>query len=570
MRTMWLLGLGLVGLLAGGCSSSGSTDPGQPVDEDPANNPFLGDTSPTGKSDTAYQNPDGREVEVDLEADIEAPSYKLADGPADLGQFAMTYLRKQGEFYLESLAEDATSNVRVEWQIDGTWKTAAEASADPAEKKTHWRIRGVNAVLLHSASTGVTEGKVFTAPVPKKPYSIMTDAGETCGEVGGHIGLSQSTYWYLWEPDKSGCKADMQDLKITVSKLLPSAKTVYPEFDKLVEDGRVTAVILFGQIGDGAITESDPGMSGMRQMSSWLKQAGFNEATAPLGKRFVKKIGQADFEIDLYSPNEFSGLSDYSHFDNFQKALSEHEIVVYDGHSMLGASDFWSRPSYPDFYQIFLYGGCLGYEYYLTPILKGKGGWSKLDIMSSVVEVSANANQFAGPVLAKIAWALDHGYQASWRDMLVDVRNRVGDSTFGVSGVRDNCFSPGGSLCNPAPDPGTSTRYESTAPVAIPDNTPAGVTSTIEVTDKLTAASVTLELDVTHTWVGDLKIVLKHGDKSVDIWKQAGGSKHDIQQSFTLPALQGSDISGAWTLQVADVASSDTGTLNKWAIVVGK
>ena len=37
---------------------------------------------------------------------------------------------------------------------------------------------------------------------------------------------------------------------------------------------------------------------------------------------------------------DFEGLGDYGHFDNFQKAISEHEIVVYDGHSMLGASDF--------------------------------------------------------------------------------------------------------------------------------------------------------------------------------------------------------------------------------------
>jgi len=28
------------------------------------------------------------------------------------------------------------------------------------------------------------------------------------------------------------------------------------------------------------------------------------------------------------------------------------------------------------------------------------------------------------------------------------VRRNVGDSTFGVSGVRDNCFTPSGSRCN--------------------------------------------------------------------------------------------------------------------------
>ncbi|MBI5535172.1 MAG: proprotein convertase P-domain-containing protein [Deltaproteobacteria bacterium] len=567
MRSWRLLGLGLMALMVGACSSG--TDETQPTEtEDPGVNPFLEDQSGQGKSDTAYLNPDGREVEVDLEADIEASSYQLKEGPADLGQFALTYLRKRGEFYLESLAEDATSSSRVEWLENGSWVTYAQATAK--DKLKHWRIRGVNAVLLNSAATGVKEGTEFTAKVPVRPYAVMQEAGETCGEVGGHISLSQSVYWYLWDPDKEGCKVAMQDLKVTVSKILPSAKTVYPEFDKLVADGRVTAVVLFGQIGDGAITDSDPGMRGFRQMGTWLKQSGFKEATAPLGKRFVKKIGQVDFEIDLYSPYEFSGLSDYSHFNNFQKALSEHEIVAYDGHSMLGASDFWSKPEYPKFYQIFLYGGCLGYEYYVKPILDGKGGWENLDLMSSVVEVSAGANEFAGPVLAKIAWALDHGYQAPWRDLLVGVRQRVGDSTFGVSGVRDNCFSPGGSLCGPQPDPGTSSKYESTTAVDIPDNKPEGVTSTIEVSDSLTAKTVTLDLNVTHTWVGDLQITLQHGDASAVVWDKAGGSKRDIQQSITLSQFADKDIKGTWTLKVVDTAAQDSGKLNSWAITVTK
>jgi hypothetical protein len=153
-------------------------------------------------------------------------------------------------------------------------------------------------------------------------------------------------------------------------------------------------------------------------------------------------------QMDLYSPREFSGLEDYAHFDNWQKAIAEHEIVVWDGHSMLGASDFWTRPKYPSFYQIFLYGGCLGYEYYVRPIFEGKGSsWAKVDIMSSVVEVSASANEFAAPALAKIVWALDHGNRASWRNILLKVRDSVGDSTFGVSGVRDNCYTPTGSRC---------------------------------------------------------------------------------------------------------------------------
>jgi hypothetical protein len=227
--------------------------------------------------------------------------------------------------------------------------------------------------------------------------------------------------------------------------MFADAYQTYPEFDQLVDDGKVTAVVLFGQIGDGPIDDSEVGVVNMRKMSLWLEQAGFGERSAPVGRRLSKHIGEVEFEIDLYAPTDFSGLSDIDNFDNFQRAISEHEIIVYDGHSMLGASDFWSRPTYPSFYQIFIYGGCLGYEYYVRPILAGKGGsWDNLDLVSSTIEVSADANEIAGPVFAQIASALEHGYDASWRDLLVGIRNRVGDSTFGASGVRDNCFSPSG------------------------------------------------------------------------------------------------------------------------------
>ncbi|MBA3541606.1 MAG: hypothetical protein H0T79_18475, partial [Deltaproteobacteria bacterium] len=415
---------------------------------DGGDNPFLADMNDDGKADSAYLNPDGAEVEIDLEGDVAAPAYKLDDAPAVLGQFAMTYFRKSETMYIESLAEDAGAGDRAEWLVDGTWYTNATLPAGAA--RTHWRLRGLNTVLLFSAAKEAKVGLTYTAKAPMKPFSVFADAGKTCADSDDHIGLDESVYWYRWEPDQTSCKIALQDLKVTVTKTFPRTQSaVYPEFDKLLADKKMTAVILFGQIDDGAITETETGMRSFKQYAGWLKAARYTEVTVPTGKRFEKLVNGNTVQIDLYSPREFSGLGDYANFANFQKALSEHEIVVWDGHSMLGASDFWERPTYPDTYQIFLYGGCLGYEYYVKPILSGKGGsWDNLDIMSSVIEVTASANEFAGPAIAKLVWALEHGNRASWRTVLTTVRNSVGDSTFGVSGVRDNCYSPYGSRCN--------------------------------------------------------------------------------------------------------------------------
>jgi hypothetical protein len=559
-----LLGLALVFGLLQACGDDEAA-------EEAGVNPFLDDQSNMSKEDTQYYNPDGTEVEVDIEGDVDAPAYKKGDAPAILGQFALTYLRKRGDFYLESLAEDASSDDRVEWRVDNTWLTAAEAESVDSAKLTHFRIRGINAVLLLNASNGLTLGKQFLARVPVKPFSIMADAGDKCADKDdGHITLDQSVYWYMWDPDKSACPKELQqDMLITVSKLLPEGRIAYPEYDQLVADGKVTAVVMFGKIGDGDI-EKDTGMYGFNEMARWLKDAKYVEATsAPVGRRFSKTIGSVVFEIDLYSPKDFSGLSDYAHYDNFERAIREHEIVAYDGHSMLGASDFWAKPDYPDNYQIFLYGGCLGYEYYITPILKGKGGWDKVDILSSVVEVSVGANEFAGPFLAKMEWALGHNFNVSWKDMIVAIRKRVGDSTFGVCGVRENCFSPAGSLCGqPLPETGVEKRFDQQEGADIPDHDETGIISTLEVQDEAVAVSVTLELDIDHTYVGDLLIVLEHDGTEVKVWENAGGQTTNIREKFVLPDFQGKGVKGVWKLRVADVWEQDSGRLNSWALVM--
>jgi hypothetical protein len=417
-------------------------------DPDGQPNPFTADLADDGKEDSAYLNPDGFEVEVDLEGDVTGPAYRLEDGPAALGQFALTNLRKNEVMYLESLAEDAAGADRAEWLINGAWVANDRVPAGAVRK--HWRMRAINAVVLNTPSRDVAVGKVYTASVPMNPFSIMTDARDTCADDDDHIGLDASVYWYRWLPEQASCKIAKQPLKITVSKKFPTLqRSVYPEYDQLTADRKVTAVILFGQIDDGAITESETGMRSFKRYARWLTDARYKEVAAPVGKRFEKTLaGGITAQIDLYSPRDFAGLDDNAHFANFQRALSEHEIVVWDGHSMLGASDFWSRPTYPKTYQIFLYGGCLGYEYYVRPILAGKGGnWAKLDLMSSVVEVSASANEFAGPAIAKILYAVEHGGKSTWRQILLTVRTNVGDSTFGVSGVRDNCYTPTGSRC---------------------------------------------------------------------------------------------------------------------------
>ena len=108
--------------------------------------------------------------------------------------------------------------------------------------------------------------------------------------------------------------------------------------------------------------------------------------------------------------------------------------------------------------------------------------------------------------------------------------------------------------------------YAATPGQAIPDNTPAGIASTIAVTDAGTVGSVTVSVALDHTFRGDLKVVLTHAGKSFVVHDRTGGYEDDLEVTVDAAALAGTPLAGDWTLTVSDNARADTGTLTRWSI----
>ena len=196
-----------------------------------------------------------------------------------------------------------------------------------------------------------------------------------------------------------------------------------------------------------------------------------------------------------------------------------------------------------------------------------KGGWDDLDILSSVIEVSANANEYAGPFLAKLLYALENDYKVSWKDILGAIRTRVGDSTFGMSGVRDNCFSPGGSLCGAAPvTPNDPNTFSATPALAIPDNTAAGASTTLDVTTTGLIKTLAVHVAIDHSYIGDLSVRLTHDDITTTLYEGNNVAGSGLDETFTVDAFEGANYSGAWKLTVIDHAAADTGTVTAWSL----
>ena len=118
-----------------------------------------------------------------------------------------------------------------------------------------------------------------------------------------------------------------------------------------------------------------------------------------------------------------------------------------------------------------------------------------------------------------------------------------------------SCMDPGGSLSNEMM-------------VAIPDNDPAGASTTITVAEGGTISSLAVSVNITHTYRGDLTVrLVRDGDgASATLVDKAGGSADDLVQTFAVSDFNGTDAAGTYRLVAIDGAAQDTGALNSWSL----
>lgn len=108
---------------------------------------------------------------------------------------------------------------------------------------------------------------------------------------------------------------------------------------------------------------------------------------------------------------------------------------------------------------------------------------------------------------------------------------------------------------------------------AIPDNNSAGIDSQFEIVETGNIVRLEIPLDISHTWIGDLRVVLvSPSGVEVVLHDRSGRSRHDIKMTYNssvdeaLLALIGTQIKGSWRLNVTDNVSRDIGTLNTWGL----
>ena len=113
---------------------------------------------------------------------------------------------------------------------------------------------------------------------------------------------------------------------------------------------------------------------------------------------------------------------------------------------------------------------------------------------------------------------------------------------------------------------GGAATYTNNTSYAIPDNSSAGISSPIDVTRSGDSGTVTVTVNITHTYIGDLQVELHSPSGQVAVLHDnSGGSADNIIKSYTVD-MSGVESAGTWTLKAVDSARRDTGTIDAWQL----
>ncbi|TDQ49650.1 M4 family metallopeptidase [Permianibacter aggregans] len=113
---------------------------------------------------------------------------------------------------------------------------------------------------------------------------------------------------------------------------------------------------------------------------------------------------------------------------------------------------------------------------------------------------------------------------------------------------------------------GGGDSFENTNNYNIPDNNSTGVQSPLAVTGSGNAGTISVEVAIVHTYIGDLIVDVIAPDGTVyNVHNRSGGSADNINQTYSVN-VGSKPRAGTWNLRVRDLARIDTGYIDRWKI----
>lgn len=450
------------------------------------------DLVPTaGKADTAYYSNLATELEGEFSSvlrldvsdldpvDQEAEMRRLDDTRFIIRQLADEQLKlAKSQLNAEKLHLNLTSDSieidRIE-VVNNAIEIGYRIVVETLVTQKELQEEGLRAIDLVDAT--------YPVNVAADPRNLFDRVGERCATGFDAGSLHSENFFYYFDPALPSCDIELaQSARFSVRTLLPNQET-YPEYDLLVADQIVTAAVIFGAAAPGPANGGDWGVMMWRTFEANLRINDFvkTEAETP-GNRYVRNRAGIDEVIDVISPYVLEEKGDDSE-QLFAELLGSHELMFYNGHSFYGSLDVLkNRQHYPpETYQILFMNSCWSYEYYTRQVSEARStdadpeGWRLADVVNNTtyayfvqMEQSSRVLLFNILAGAESMGADDTGRRFSWQNIIgtlnraaknecpredpdADCRHyrpRKAHEMYGVSGVRDNQFTPNARSAN--------------------------------------------------------------------------------------------------------------------------
>jgi extracellular elastinolytic metalloproteinase len=217
----------------------------------------------------------------------------------------------------------------------------------------------------------------------------------------------------------------------------------------------------------------------------------------------------------------------------------------------------------------------------LMTLSRRLGAWTTAQIVVDALKLTAANPSFLAArdaiLLAADQLAAARGDSAAERAELVHQAWEV-FARYGMGpGARSNGATLTGIVADftapPRPTTAATVRAAASPELAIPDDDPEGVTSSVQLPDAGPIRELAVGVEIGHSYRGDLEVDLEAPDgRRVSLHQRAGGRASDLRETWRsadhegLASLRGSPTAGTWVLHVADRARVDVGTLHAWSI----
>lgn len=190
--------------------------------------------------------------------------------------------------------------------------------------------------------------------------------------------------------------------------------------------------------------------------------------------------------------------------------------------------------------------------------------YTRTDVYDYILELDADGNILGGEYFgaskrdhADFIWLPVSAGRANPGIELAKVRAMIKESRENVMGGNVNT---------------TGKTYESTERLSIPDADDDGVSSTLTVPDSGVVRGLKVNLNISHTYRGDIMVALRHGAIEHVIYdgrKLPSGERSSddvVLTDLEVIGFNSNELKGDWTLVVHDMMRQDVGTIEDWSL----